>query len=171
MLSSAELSRLWERHSAALLLMARGRCGGTGGDADDCVQEAFIKLATQSPVPDDPVAWLSRVVRNAAIDAIRSNQRRANREAEASAQRPEWLEPVDSSALDNPSPHEIQQALGALDDVTRDIVVAHIWNQMTFRQIAEAFDLSPATTHRKYEAGIEALRNVMSTQKESSTHE
>jgi len=172
LLSSAELSRLWEKHSAALLLMARGRCcGGTGGDADDCVQEAFIRLARQNPVPDDPVAWLSRVVRNAAIDAIRSNQRRADRETVAAAERPAWLEPVDSSALENPSPREIQHALAALEDVTRDIVVARIWNQMTFRQIAEAFDLSPAATHRKYEAGIEALRHFMTTQNESSTDE
>ena len=151
--------------------MARGRCSGAGGDADDCVQEAFIRLATQNPIPDDPVAWLARVVRNAAIDAIRSNQRRTDREAEAMAQRPAWLKPVDSSALDNPSPHEIQQALAALQDVTRDIVVAHIWNQMTFRQIAEAFDLSPATTHRKYEAGIEALRKLMTNQQETNSHE
>lgn len=171
LLSSAELSRLWEKHSAALLLMARGRGGGIGSDADDCVQEAFIRLATQNPIPDDPVAWLSRVVRNAAIDAICSNQRRADRETVAAAERPAWLEPVDSSALENPSPREIQHALAALEDVTRDIVVARIWNQMTFRQIAEAFDLSPAATHRKYEAGIEALRNFMTNQKECSTDE
>jgi RNA polymerase sigma factor (sigma-70 family) len=171
LLSSAELSQLWKKHSAALLLIARGHCGGTGNDCDDCVQEAFIKLATQNPIPDDPVAWLARVVRNSAIDAIRSNQRRVDREAEAMALRPVWLEPVDPSAVDNPSPGEIQDALAILEDVTRDIVVAHIWNQMTFRQIAEAFELSPATTHRKYEAGIEALRNFMTTQKESNNHE
>ena len=171
LLSSAELSQLWKKHSAALLLIARGHCGGTGNDIDDCVQEAFIKLATQNPIPDDPVAWLARVVRNAAIDAIRSNQRRVDREAEAMAQRPVWLETVDPSALDNPSPGEIQDALTILEDVTRDIVVAHIWNQMTFRQIAEAFELSPATTHRKYEAGIETLRNFMTSQKESNNHE
>ncbi len=151
--------------------MARGRCGGAGCDAEDCVQEAFIRLATQLPIPDDQIAWLARVVRNAAIDAIRSNRRRAGRENEVAAERPAWQEPVDSSELDSPSPHEIQQALAGLEDVTRDIVVAHIWNQMTFRQIAEAFDLPPATTHRKYEAGIEALRTLMTTQKESSTHE
>ena len=135
------------------------------------MQEAFIKLATQTPVPDDPVAWLARVVRNSAVDLIRSNQRRVVREAEAVAQRPAWLEAVDPLASDNPSPVEIQHALSILDPITRDIVVAHIWNQMTFRQIAEAFELSTATTHRKYETGIEVLRNFMTSQKESSNHE
>ena len=151
--------------------MARGRCSGAGCDADDCVQEAFIRLAVQDPIPEDPVAWLARVVRNAAIDAIRSNRRRAGRETEVAAERPAWLEPVNLSALDNPSPLEIQHALATLEDVTRDIVVAHIWNQMTFRQIAEAFELTPATTHRKYEAGIEALRKVMTNQQETTSHE
>ncbi|MCA9008929.1 MAG: sigma-70 family RNA polymerase sigma factor [Planctomycetaceae bacterium] len=172
MLSSAELSRLWDTHAAALLLMARGRCGRVAGtEAEDCVQEAFIRLATQDPVPNDPAAWLMRVVCNAAIDAIRMQHRRVHREAQASNARPAWLQPADGTTLDAPSSDEIQRALLLLDDVTRDIVVAHLWNDMTFRQIAEVFDISSATAHRKYEAGIAALRSVMKTRTESNAHE
>lgn len=152
--------------------MARGRCGAAAGsEADDCLQEAFVRLATQNPVPDDPAAWLVRVVRNAAIDAIRSNRRKIDRETQALSERPAWLEPVDITAVDNPSSDEIQRALLTLDDTTRDIVVAHLWNDMTFRQIADAFEMSPATTHRKFESGIAALRNVLKTQTESNFHE
>jgi RNA polymerase sigma factor (sigma-70 family) len=152
--------------------MARGRCGVAAvSEADDCLQDAFMRLAAQDPVPDDPAAWLVRVVRNAAIDAIRANRRKVDRETQAFGERPVWLEPVDITALDNPSPDDIQRALLTLDDTTRDIVVAHLWNEMTFRQIADAFEMSPATTHRKYEAGIAALRNVMKTQTESNSYE
>lgn len=172
MLSSAELSRLWDTHAAALLLMARGRCGRVAGtEAEDCVQEAFIRLATQNPVPNDPAAWLMRVVCNAAIDALRMQRRRIDRETQASNERPVWLQPADAMALDTPSSDEIQRALLLLDDVTRDIVVAHLWNDMTFRQIAEVLEISSATAQRKYVAGIAALRSVMNTRTESNAHE
>ena len=158
-LSSTELTLLWRKHGPALLLIARSRCGSAEFEsADDCVQEAFIRLATQHPVPDDPAAWLVRVVRNAAIDVVRSQLRRKDRETRAVRERLPWLEPVDVSAMDQPSSEQIQSILLTLEDATREIVVAHLWNNMSFRQIAEAFELSHATTHRKYEAGIAELR-------------
>ncbi|MEZ6131539.1 MAG: sigma-70 family RNA polymerase sigma factor [Planctomycetaceae bacterium] len=162
MLTSDELTTLWKRHSAALLLIARGHCGAiANGAAEDCVQEVFIRLATQEPPPNDPTAWLFTAVRNAAIDAVRSQQRRVKREHAVAVGQPLWLEPIDAASIDRPSADELQQALRQLDDITRDIVVAHLWNDMTFRQIATAFDLSPATAHRKYDAGLAQLRTLM----------
>ena len=183
MLSSKELAELWKSHSAALLLIARGHCGAiANGAAEDCVQEAFVRLATQDPEPRDPAGWLVTSVRNAAIDAIRSQQRRIRREQAVAADSPQWLEPIgagssaSSMSPDQVTTDELQQALRQLDDVTRDIVVSHLWNEMTFRQIAEVFELSPATAHRKYEAGIAQLRKIMETQvtadvKEPGLHE
>ena len=162
MLTSTELSQLWRDHAAALLLLARSRCGKSASDiAEDCVQEAFIRLATREPVPDDPAAWLMTVVRNVTIDAIRSQQRRSHREAAAIAGHPAWLEPVDVLATHTPSADDIEQTLKQLDDDVRDVVVAHVWNKMTFRQIADAFELSPAKAHRMYSAGIEQLKYLM----------
>ncbi|MEQ9407069.1 MAG: sigma-70 family RNA polymerase sigma factor [Fuerstiella sp.] len=169
MLSSKELSGLWRKHAAALLLMARGHCRGIdSGLADDCVQEAFIRLAGQTPQPDDPAAWLTRVVRNAAIDAIRTHQRRTSRERIAARERPTWLQPVNPSDTEHLSPVEVQQALQQLDDMTRDIIVARIWNDMTFRQIAAAFDLSHATCQRRYETGIQQLRTIITVQENAT---
>ncbi|MEZ6123439.1 MAG: sigma-70 family RNA polymerase sigma factor [Planctomycetaceae bacterium] len=165
MLSPRELAALWNRHAAALLLMARTRCGQVaGGMAEDCVQETFVRLAAQEIPPQDPAAWLARCVRNAAIDAVRSQQRRLRREQFVAAQQPPWLDPSGSLTGDGPSTTELQNALRQLDDETRDIVVAHLWNDMTFRQIADAFDTSPATAHRRYEAGLHQLRSLISAE-------
>ena len=142
--------------------MARAHLSAAAGsDAEDCVQESFIRLASQQPAPDDPAAWLMRVVRNAAIDAIRSQRRRRDREIHAGCERHTWLEPINSATLDLPSFDQIQAVLMTLDDVTRDVVVNHLWNDMTFRQIAEVLEMSPATSHRRYEAGIEAMRTQL----------
>lgn len=171
MLSSEELSRLWQKHADALLLIARGHCRTLRGAADDCVQEAFIRLAACEPSPEVPSAWLMKTVRNAAIDAVRSQHRRAAREQVVARDRQAWLKPVDACSLDVPSSEQIQNSLQKLDDTTRDIVVAHLWNDMTFRHIADVFDMSHATVHRRYEAGIKQLRLQMTqyTTHESST--
>lgn len=144
--------------------MARSRLGSAGtGYAEDCVQEAFIRLASQQQAPDNPAAWLMRVVRNAAIDMVRAQCDRRDRETQSADQREVWLEPVNPTLLETPSSDEIQNALLTLDETTREIVVAHLWNDMTFREIAEVVELSPATTHRRYEVGIETLRSVLIT--------
>lgn len=157
MLSAAELSKLWRNHAAALLLLARSRCHMP----EDCVQEAFIRLATQTPVPDCPVAWLMRVVRNEALTTSRAGKRRRHRELRAASIRQPWFEPSNELLSDTPSAHELQQSLQTLDEETREIVIAHVWGGLTFRQIADAFDLSHATAHRRYESGLQELRRVM----------
>ncbi|MCA9066602.1 MAG: hypothetical protein KDA96_26225, partial [Planctomycetaceae bacterium] len=75
-ISPEQLHHLWQQHTAALLLLARGYCRGIDVSPEDCVQEAFVRLATQCPVPDCPRAWLLRVVRNLAIDAKRCGSQR-----------------------------------------------------------------------------------------------
>lgn len=164
MLTSEQLSQLWHQHAAALLLVARGHCAGFGATAaEDCVQEAFVRLATQEPQPHEPAGWLMRTVRNAAIDMTRSQIRRRNRETYFTANRPEWFEPVDPTSFEALPTDQLSRALTQLDSVTRDVVIGHVWNKLTFRQIAEAMDLSAATAHRRYESGLERLRQLMTS--------
>ena len=54
------LGQLVDRHAAALELFARQWCD----TPEDVVQEAFVKLAPQRTLPENPAAWLFRVVRN-----------------------------------------------------------------------------------------------------------
>lgn len=125
------------------------------------MQEAFIRLASQEPVPADCLAWLVRVVRNAAIDASRSHRRRTAREQSTAIARRDSFEPeILSSGITS---DDVLQALTMLDSETRDVVIAHIWNNLSFRQIADAFEISHATAHRRYEAGLIELRNAMNS--------
>lgn len=153
MISPAELSRLWREHAAALELLARTRCQSP----EDCVQEAFIRLAEQTRVPDDPLAWLARVVRNEAISQARASQRRLRREQRAASWQAAWLEPVegDRAAL---APTEVETALREIDEAMRDVLIAHIWGGLTFRQIAGAFEVPRSTVHRRYLSALEQLR-------------
>jgi len=156
-LSSQQLADLWHRHSAALLLLARSY----GEPAEDCVQEAFIRLATQEPIPDSPVAWLFRVVRNEAVSQLRSQKRRCDREAVVAREQPPWFESATAAVGNSAEIDEIKRGLTTLEDTTRDILVAHIWGNMTFREIADAFDVSRATAHRVYQQGIQQLQKIV----------
>ena len=157
MLSSSQIADLWNQHAAALQLLARARCNV----AEDCVQEAFARLATEEPAPEDAVAWLARVVRNEAISQFRKDQRRRRREDVFVHERSPWLQPPDSLKDDVIAADEIQQGLLRLDAESREIIIAHLWTGLSFRQIAEAFGISSSAVHRHYQAALSQLRDQL----------
>src|SRR6516165_3095332 len=145
------LGRLVDHHAAALVLYARQWCV----TPEDVVQEAFLKLVAQRPPPDNPAAWLYRVVRNAARSAARSARRRQRYEAAAAARAPAWFDDANADGLDAATATE---ALQDLPPDEREVIVAHLWGGLTFEQIAEVAGCSPSTAHRRYAAGLANLR-------------
>jgi RNA polymerase sigma-70 factor (ECF subfamily) len=148
------LGRLLDRHAAALELYARQLCGCP----EDVVQEALIELVGQPRVPDNVVAWLYRVVRNKAISASRSAQRRQRHETEAADCRPAWFE---RSAGDRIDADVAAVALESLPIDQREVVVARIWGRLSFQEIGQLVGVSDSTAHRRYEAALTALRQKL----------
>ena len=148
-MTARALADLIAAHAAVLVLFARQ----WSDSPEDAVQEAFCKLASAS-APDDPVAWLYRVVRNAAIDAGRSARRRIERERAAARSVRWFLEP----AIDGLDAQTAVIALESLAPDLREVIVARLWGGLTLDQIAAAAGCSVSTAHRRYEAGIAALR-------------
>ncbi len=151
MMTPELLGRLLDDHAAALTLFARQWCAA----AEDVVQEAFVKLAAQRPSPNDPTAWLFRVVRNGARSAARSERRRRRHEADAAARRPAWFAPTENAALDGET---AAAALETLPIEEREVVVAHLWGGLPFEQIGRLAGVSPSTAHRRYLKALSALR-------------
>jgi RNA polymerase sigma factor (sigma-70 family) len=145
------LGRLLDEQGGALVLFA-----AQWTDApDDCLQEALIELARQRPVPDSPVAWLFRVVRNRAISRARSARRRERHESLVGRLKlREGAAPAEPIA----EPEEIAAALETLPDELREVVVARTWGGLGFEQIAVLAGCSTSTAHRRYLAGLAALR-------------
>src|SRR6185369_3681140 len=82
------LGRLIDQHAAALVLYARQWCAAP----EDVVQDAFLKLSTQPRLPNDPGAWLFKVVRNSAINAGMAARRRHRHETAAAARSSTWFD-------------------------------------------------------------------------------
>jgi RNA polymerase sigma-70 factor (ECF subfamily) len=154
MMGPPEFSRLVDEHSAALVLYARQWCAAP----EDVVQEAFLKLAGQAKSPDNPVAWLYRVIRNGAISAARSALRRRRHEEAAAGRKQAWFVPSESGGLDEKA---ASAALGGLPLEHREIIVAHLWGGLTFEQIAYLVGCSASTAHRRYLEGLLALREKL----------
>jgi RNA polymerase sigma factor (sigma-70 family) len=144
-----ELGRLYREHAPALRLYVRQWPAG----GEDLVQDAFIKLAQQSPPPEQVLPWLYTVVRNGALAAGRGEARRRRREDRASAAET-WFAATD----DRIDGDEASRRLAELPLEQREVVVARIWGGLTFDEVARLVGCSLPTAHRRYQAGLAALR-------------
>jgi RNA polymerase sigma-70 factor (ECF subfamily) len=144
-----ELGRLFREHARALCLYARQWPEGD----EDLVQDAFIKLAQQSPAPDQVLAWLYHVVRNGARAAWRGETRRRRREKRVSAAEA-WF----AAAEDLIDGREATRLLAELPLEQREALVARIWGGLTFAEVAQLTGCSLPTAHRRYQAGLATLR-------------
>jgi RNA polymerase sigma factor (sigma-70 family) len=150
MITVRQTAELIANHAAVLMLFARQWCDSP----EDAVQDAFCKLVRLRTPPTDPVAWLFQVVRTTAIDLGRSTRRRRKREA-AIARPERWF---DESEVDGLDAEAAVAALESLGPEQREVIVGRLWGGMTFEQIAAVAGCSTTTAHRRYEAGIQNLR-------------
>lgn len=140
------IAEMLDRHGAALALYA----GQWTAQADDCVQEALVELARQTAPPDNPLAWLYRVVRNRALNASRASRRRTTYEQAAAVH--------GRATSDAATAAELQDALSTLDAPSREIVVLRIWGGLAWQEIAEVTGASKSSAQRYFVQALEQLR-------------
>lgn len=126
----------------------------------DVVQDVFLKWTTQcnQSVPDHPKSWLRRVTMNRAIDVIRKNQRS-----------PEHISDIDTNisspvrSMDHAEQSELRQdiamAIDRLTEQQRSVLVAKIYDGITFAQIAEEMKLAVSTVKTHYLRAIRVMRD------------
>jgi len=153
-----ELAETWRCCSPRLLLIARA----VGEPAEDAVQEAFLQLSRQSPTPADPFAWLVTVTRNQLLQWRRSGDRRRKREHSDPTR--VWFECQTPRLDDALDAKNVTDALGDLAPEQREIIVMHLWGEMSFSSIAELMSTSRSTVHRTFQSGIQAMRQRFDTE-------
>lgn len=148
------LRELVEAHGAALTLYARQWCWAP----EDALQEALIELLRQRPVPDHPLAWLFKTVRRRAVNIARNEHCRAHHQRRAAEQRESWFVDSGEAAYDSA---ELAQMLEHLPPLEREIVVARVWGELPFTQVAELVDISCSAAHRRYQRALLLLEEMM----------
>ena len=149
-LSADEIRQLYERHGAALLLFARSFAVDAAA-GEDLVHEVFLKLLRgETELPDIPLAYLYRSVRNAALNALR--ERRSH---EAQDNEITWFQHREGKQEEELA---LQSALGELPEDQRATVIMRIWGGMTLEEIAEATAVPLSTAASRYRYALEKLR-------------
>ena len=152
--SAEELVGIVDKRYSALLLYARS---WNVKDAEDIVQEAFVKLVEQPKRPENPEAWLCKTIRNAAISRHRKSERQKKHETESTRQKPDWFVPSDALPA-----MEAAEKLAELPNQQREIVVLRIWNQLSFDEIAELTGTPKTSVFRIYTEALQELRRRLS---------
>ncbi len=127
--------------------------------AEDAVHQAFAKLAGMG----DRIArigdlrgYLRVAVRN---ECYRILRRRAGRERVESAS--PMLESAEEAPADEELRLALERALRALPPEQREVVHLKVYEQQTFRQIADQLNVSINTAASRYRYAIEKLRALL----------
>ena len=143
------------RHGPAMLLLARQWADAC--DAEDIVQEAFLRFWRSRDKADDPAAYLYACVRNVATELRRGGARRGAREK--SSARPEAVSDWFTSDPERAERDaRIERVLAELPEAQREVVVMKVWGRLTFEQVAAALGASANTVASRYRYALEKLR-------------
>jgi RNA polymerase sigma-70 factor (ECF subfamily) len=143
-----ELAAVFEEHRSHLRRVAY-RMLGSATDADDAVQEAWLKLArADTSAVENLRGWLTTVVARVCIDMLRARTSRREQpladapEPTVSSRAPADLELADSVGI------ALLVVLDKLDPAERLAFVLHDLFAMPFDEIAPMLDRSPAAARQ-----------------------
>ena len=126
--------------------------------AEDVVQDAFIRLLKQRKPPENVRAWMFRVVRNVSISKARSLQRREKAIRKLPVKEINWFEAQSNDLIDS---RLVQNILLTLPSNLREIVMLRIWGQMSLKEIAEITNKSIPWIHKEYKRALEIIRKKL----------
>jgi RNA polymerase sigma factor (sigma-70 family) len=155
-ISQNQLAKWYEAYEAELMLYARQL--NSNQQAEDIVQDAFIKLLKQRKSPDNVRAWLFRVVRNDSISKVRSLLQQQKADKKIMESEVIWFESSSGDLIDAKLAQSILQTLSS--DL-REIVMLRIWGQMSLREIANITGKSIPWIHKEYKKALEMIKKEL----------
>ena len=164
-----ETEPIWKswfaRHGAKLLLFARQQARNPH-DAEDLVQEAFVRIwRLYGHTGEVAPGLVYRAVRRLAIDWARSLDRRKIREQKVVAEFP-LFESFKSSIEQNERQKAILAAVDRLPSEQKEVLTLKIWGELTFDEIGRTLDLSLNTVASRYRYALQKLRDWVPSQLE-----
>jgi RNA polymerase sigma-70 factor, ECF subfamily len=151
----------FQRFGPRLLLCAR-QWVGRKSDAEDIVQDAFVRYwRRQRTVAGDALPLVLISVRRAAFDLARKDGRRAGREDRAAREGEEGESWFESSVDSDDRRQALEAALRELPAEQREVVALRIWGELTFEQIAHQLAIPANTAASRYRYGLLALRKAL----------
>jgi RNA polymerase sigma-70 factor (ECF subfamily) len=162
---------LVERHSRLVFRLAY-RMTGNEQDAEDLVQESFLRAYKQFHTFDERAAfgtWLHRICVNCSLDLIRARKtRREIQNKVDDEQTTSWLEQV---AAPSPSPERLMQssqmaallepALGKLSETERAAFILRHYEGSSIEEIAMALGVQTSAAKHSVFRAVQKLRRSL----------
>lgn len=149
-----EIETLYRQHGAALLLFASA-ISGDRGRAQDAVHQVFLKAIENGSVSQaiNKKAYLFACVRNAVLNEAKLQDRNMSLDVNSA-----WFSPP---GRDYAGEQNLRRALGKLPDDQREVIVLHVWGELTFSEIADLLGVSSNTAASRYRYALAKLRGSM----------
>ena len=152
----------WEstlsRVRSALLRRGRSR-----HDAEDLVQEAWIRLAgySQHRGVEKPEAFLMQVALNLSVDAYRATQARGEEVVLDDVALVDFTPSPDAVLLARERVARLSACLGRLTDRSQQIIIANRVEGLTYDEIAQRYGLSASTVEKHIAKALMQLTTCM----------
>lgn len=139
----------FEEHRTHLIAVAT-RILGPGGDAEDAVQEAWLRYdRTDVSGVENLRGWLTTVVSRICLDQLRSRTARREDLVDTQLERPaDGLTPEDDAVVAEAVGSAMQTVLDELSPPERVAFVLHDLFAVSFDEIADLLERSPAATRQ-----------------------
>jgi RNA polymerase sigma-70 factor (ECF subfamily) len=159
---------LMDAYRSAFYGLAR-RYAGSHADADDILQEAFVKVFQNLSGLAQPEAffpWARRIIVNTALDHLRSRRRTTHHETPPPERFAEdyadfRLEAPDRQVERREFYHRLEQAIRSLPPRQREIVVLHDVEGLSTEEVAQRCRCPAATVRSNLFSGREKLRALL----------
>lgn len=149
------LAQLYRRARAAVYGLALSYVKNAQ-DAQDLTQDTFVRVwdaAPQYRPQGSPMGWVLTIARNLSLMKLREGQRKGELEEE------QWNAiPAQAPGLSHEDRLLVQNALAALEEQERRIVVLHAVTGLKHREVAALLELPLATVLSKYHRGLKKLK-------------
>jgi len=152
-LSAEDVRQLYNRHGPALVAYA-STFVTDGAAAEDVVHQVFLRLlSAEVAMPDLPVAYVYRSVRNAALNARKRGLRNAPLDPERSV--------FEHRGGNKEAALALQKTLAELPEEQREAVVMRMWSGLTLEEVAAATAVPLNTAASRYRYALEKLREKL----------
>ena len=150
--------KTWFRlHGPKLLICAR-QWTRTRADAEDVVQDAFVRFwRHQQTLPVDPLPLLLTSIRRAAFDLARRHGRRQARETFAFQDEPFFERAFEGDERQV----QLEAAIARLPAPQREVLVLKLWAGLTFEEIAVQLEIPANTAASRHRYALAALKTEL----------
>ncbi|WP_410639393.1 sigma-70 family RNA polymerase sigma factor [Amycolatopsis sp. lyj-346] len=132
---------------------------GSAAEADDAVQEAWLRLNRVDSV-DNLAAWLTTVVSRVCLDVLRSRKARREDPSEVFPEPIDDTDPADEAALADSVGRALLVVLDALGPAERIAFVLHDLFAVPFDRIAPVLDRTPVAAKKLASRARQRIRGA-----------